>query len=143
MTAPRFTLADLANTPAGKLPENQHLFVDTNKMIKKPVKKPKTVSLEKTWMQQELEKWTERRCLKLKPEHRFHAERKWRFDWCIPALMIAIEYEGLMSAKSRHTTVKGFSGDTEKYNAAAALGWKVYRYTALTYHNLLVDLKSL
>jgi hypothetical protein len=73
----------------------------------------------------------------------FHPERQWRFDWAIPSMKVGIEYEGLMSKKSRHTTIKGFTGDTEKYNAAASLGWKVYRYTALNYGNLSKDLKKL
>jgi hypothetical protein len=30
-----------------------------------------------------------------------------------------------------------------KYNAAAALGWRVYRYTASTYKNLENDLKCM
>ena len=56
--------------------------------------------------------------------------RLWRFDFAWPDVKVAIEYEGLMSAKSRHTTVSGFSDDCEKYNAAAQLGWAVYRFTA-------------
>ena len=76
-------------------------------------------------------------------EHLFHPTRKWRFDWVIPTHKIAIEYEGLMSAKSRHTTIKGFSGDCEKYNEAVKLGWRVLRYTAVNYKNLDRDLKNL
>ena len=56
--------------------------------------------------------------------------RLWRFDWAWPDLKVAIEYEGLMSAKSRHITITGFSKDCEKYNAAALLGWQEYRFTA-------------
>jgi hypothetical protein len=67
-------------------------------------------------------------------------KRKFRFDWAIPSHKIAIEYEGLMSGKSRHTTVGGFSKDTTKYNLALAQGWRVYRYTALTYLDFEKDL---
>lgn len=67
-------------------------------------------------------------------------KRKFRFDWAIPEKKIAIEYEGLMSAKSGHTTVGGFSKDTTKYNLATAQGWRVYRYTVLTYLNFEKDL---
>jgi hypothetical protein len=49
-------------------------------------------------------------------EYRFHPTRKWRFDYAIPERMIAIEYNGIMSAKSRHTTVIGYSNDLEKIN---------------------------
>ncbi len=76
-------------------------------------------------------------------EFKFHPTRKWRFDWAIPEMKCAIEYEGLMSKKSRHTTIKGFSGDCEKYNEAVKLGWKVLRYTALNYNNLQEDLENI
>lgn len=76
-------------------------------------------------------------------EHTFHPHRKFRFDWAITTLKIAIEYEGLISAKSGHTTIKGYSEDCIKYNEAIKLGWRVLRYTALTYGNLQDDLKNL
>lgn len=66
------------------------------------------------------------------PEYRFHPTRRWRFDWAWPKVLVAVEYEGLLNTpKSRHTTVQGFSNDCEKYNAAALLGWRVIRITAL------------
>lgn len=73
-------------------------------------------------------------------ELQFDEVRKFRFDWAIPSLMIAIEFEGIMSEKSRHTTKTGYSKDTEKYNLAAISGWIVLRYTVLTYGNLERDL---
>ncbi len=76
-------------------------------------------------------------------EHRFHHERMFRFDWAFPDLMIAIEYEGLMSKKSGHTTIGGYTKDCEKYNLAQIEGWKVLRYTAVNYQNLERDLKKL
>lgn len=77
-------------------------------------------------------------------EHKFHPTRKWRFDYALTDKLIAIEYEGIYGAgKSRHTTAKGYSGDTEKYNEASKLGWKVLRYTASTYKNITDDLKDL
>lgn len=75
-------------------------------------------------------------------ELKFHPTRKWRFDYCIPSLKIAVEYEGIMSEKSRHTTITGMSGDCEKYNAAQAQGWKVLRFTALNYKNLITTIKE-
>lgn len=59
--------------------------------------------------------------------------RMFRFDFAIVDKMIAIEYEGINGGKSRHTTLTGYTKDTEKYNLAQQLGWKVYRYTALNY----------
>lgn len=76
-------------------------------------------------------------------EHQFHHERKFRFDWAIVDRMIAIEYEGVMSKKSRHTTIKGYSTDIEKYNLALTNGWRVLRYTANNYKNLEKDLRKL
>ena len=68
-------------------------------------------------------------------EYKYHPTRKWRFDYCIPGLEIAIEYEGLMGAKSRHTTIRGFTNDCEKYNEATILGWKVIRVTVISIEN--------
>lgn len=73
-------------------------------------------------------------------ELQFDEARKFRFDWAIPSLKIGIEYEGIFSKKSRHTTAKGFSEDCSKYNLAIQNGWRVLRYTALNYQNLENDL---
>ena len=76
-------------------------------------------------------------------EFEFHPSRKFRFDWAIPTLKIAIEYEGVFSKKSRHTTVSGYTEDCNKYNEAVKLGWRVLRYTAKNYKNIDQDLKTL
>lgn len=83
-------------------------------------------------------------------ELKFHPTRKWRFDYCIKGFnkngiefKIAIEYEGLFSEKSRHTTLNGFTRDCEKYNAAQILGWMVFRYTAINYKDVVNDINQL
>ena len=76
-------------------------------------------------------------------ELKFSDKRKFRFDFAIPLYKIAIEYEGIVSGKSRHTSITGYTRDTEKYNLATIEGWKVLRYTALNYGNLEKDLKQL
>lgn len=81
--------------------------------------------------------------IKYETEYRFHVERKWRFDIAIPEKKLAIEYEGIFGGKSRHTTVTGYTGDTEKYNEAAKLGWRVFRYTKLSYLKVIQDMKEL
>ena len=81
--------------------------------------------------------------LEYKHELVFHPERKWRFDFAIPSLMISIEYEGLFSEKSGHTTINGFIKDCEKYREAAKLGWKVLRYTQKDYKRLYTDLQEI
>lgn len=83
------------------------------------------------------------RGLTIVAEHKFLENRRFRFDWAIPDLKIGIEYEGLFSGKSRHTTPKGFTGDCEKYNLAAMNGWKVLRYTALNYGQISKDIEQL
>ena len=74
-------------------------------------------------------------------EHQFDLQRKFRFDYAVPELKLAIEYEGLMSEKSGHTTVDGYSKNCSKYNLATAQGWKVLRYTALNYSDLAQDIE--
>lgn len=76
-------------------------------------------------------------------EFKFHETRQWRFDISIPSLKIAIEYEGIMSRKSRHTTIIGYTKDCEKYNAATIAGWRVLRYNAINYKSLGDDLMML
>lgn len=67
----------------------------------------------------------------------------WRFDYAIPDYKFAVEYEGIFSTKSRHTTVSGYTGDTNKYNAAAILGWVVLRYTATNLQRIERDIDLL
>lgn len=78
-------------------------------------------------------------------EYKFMPDRKFRFDYAIitQGKKVAIEYEGVFSRKSRHTTAVGYSGDTEKYNLAVINGWMVLRYTALNYRNFYSDIKAL
>ena len=98
------------------------------------------VSYEKKFIDAFLVTFCEANGFELSRELKFCKDRKFRFDWSIEGLMIAVEYEGIYGGKSRHTTVTGYSKDTEKYNLAASLGWKVYRYTANTYKSILTDL---
>ncbi len=79
---------------------------------------------------------------KFEKEFQFLTNRKFRFDWAFPEHWLAIEYEGLISNKSRHTTIKGFSKDCEKYNLAQLEGWTVLRYTALNYLDIKKDLET-
>lgn len=61
-------------------------------------------------------------------EYRFHDKRKWRFDFAWPEKKVAVEIEGGVWTGGRHTRGAGFIKDTEKYNTAALLGWKVLRF---------------
>ena len=62
-------------------------------------------------------------------EHRFHVERRWRFDFADLRRRIAVEVEGQSRGKSRHMTFEGYRRDCEKYNQAAIAGWCVLRFT--------------
>lgn len=62
-------------------------------------------------------------------EYRFHPVRRWRFDWAWPSLKVALEVEGGVFVKGRHSRGAGMVKDMEKYNAAAALGWRLVRVT--------------
>lgn len=63
------------------------------------------------------------------PEFRFAPPRRWRFDWAYPRIKLALEFEGGTFTAGRHTRGRGFEGDCRKYNAAAAGGWAVLRFT--------------
>ena len=110
-------------------------------------KKPATISEASILMWQHLGEicrqhgpWADR-------EYKFHPERKWKFDFVItdpsftsnPAqLRIAIEIEGGVFGYrdpkrgyvrgGAHSSISGILRDLEKYNEAAALGWRVLRF---------------
>lgn len=69
-------------------------------------------------------------------EHRFHPTRRWRFDYAVPEIRLAVEYNGHAafvgrSGPSAHSSITGITRDAEKLNAAVALGWRVLQFTAL------------
>lgn len=60
-------------------------------------------------------------------EHRFHPERRWRFDFAWPEHQVAVAIDGGQWAPygGRHAR----DGDREKLNQAAVLGWRVLHYS--------------
>jgi very-short-patch-repair endonuclease len=94
------------------------------------------------WMGGQLAWWAREKGIEVVNEYRFHPIRRWKADFAVPDKKIILEYEGINSKKSRHTTLTGYTGDTEKYNAAQALGWKVLRFTALNYRTVLKELEK-
>lgn len=62
-----------------------------------------------------------------KREFKFHDIRKWRFDLAWPDKKVAIEIDGGAFAfgGGKHMQPR----DLEKLNTAAAMGWKVYRFS--------------
>lgn len=76
----------------------------------------------------------------METEFRFHPNRKWRFDYAVPSIKLAVEYDGHgLTGRNRaanshvggHASLTGMSGDCEKINEAQRLGWRVVRFTAL------------
>jgi very-short-patch-repair endonuclease len=63
------------------------------------------------------------------PEFKFHPARKWRFDYLLGGGVVAVEIEGAIWTQGRHTRGSGYAKDLEKYREAAALGYKVYRFS--------------
>jgi hypothetical protein len=60
-------------------------------------------------------------------EYCFAFPRRWRFDLCWPAQMLAVEIEGGVYVAGRHSRGAAFTADCEKYAEALCLGWKVLR----------------
>ena len=96
----------------------------------------------KDWIALNLFLWAQENGKQLWEEYYFDDERRWRSDYALPEMRILIEYEGLMSEKSRHTTLKGYTGDTDKYNAAQGGGWVVLRFTVINYKTMLTALNK-
>lgn len=134
-----FTIAQIEKLKAdGKI----RGYNDSGKGSGPGLPKKKRGDRAKRWISKNITLWCGMKCLVLEKEKMFHPLRKWRFDFSIPEIMVAVEYEGVFSEVSRHTTAKGYTGDAEKYNAAQALGWKVLRFTALNYKDLITELNK-
>lgn len=74
-------------------------------------------------------------------EYKFLKKRKLCFDFLITSyhkrdligegIKIAIEYEGGVTSRGRHTRTAGYNKDCEKYNLAALNNFIVLRYTSI------------
>ena len=62
-------------------------------------------------------------------EYRFHPVRKFRFDFCWPEKLVAVEIDGATWTGGRHTRGNGYENDCYKMALAISLGWSVYRFT--------------
>lgn len=96
------------------------------------------------WLDLNLQFWSNDKCLTLEKEYRFDTDRKWRFDYCWPSIKVAVEFEGgIYIQNSGHNTAKHYTKDTDKYNRATTLGWKVIRVTAKNYQSVYEHLNQL
>lgn len=134
----KWTANDLQNLKAKGISHKIQGNVSTAQ--KKPVKSKQNGSEQKMKIELFLKFLVQSKLIEgYEPEYRFDKKRMFRFDWAIPSIKVAVEYEGLMSEKSGHTTVTGYTKDCNKYNLAARLGWTVFRYTALNAENIHDD----
>lgn len=67
-------------------------------------------------------------------EYRFWPKRRYRFDFAWPGYRIddrpvAVEVEGGIYVKGRHTRPSGYENDCRKYSHASILGWVLIRVT--------------
>lgn len=76
-------------------------------------------------------------------EYKFDKKRLFRFDIAVPGMMLAVEYEGIFSDKSGHTSAGGYIKDCDKYNMATVQGWRILRYTGNNYKNFARDFNKL
>lgn len=127
---------DILNSKCGNL--NQHLSETKKKIVK-----PRNDCPEVVKMHWDLKYWCLEKGIKFRKEYHFAKGRRYRFDFCIPDYKLGIEYDGLNSVKSGHTTLIGYTSDTEKLNLAVKEGWTVLRYTVLNYRNVLQDLEKI
>lgn len=89
-----------------------------------------------------LKAWCREHRLSLVREHKGIAGRQFSFDWAIPELKLALEFEGGMFGatgakrcpvckelpKASHFAIDRIIRDAEKYNLAAIVGWTVLRF---------------
>jgi very-short-patch-repair endonuclease len=61
-------------------------------------------------------------------EFKFYWKRKWRADYLFPSMTL-VEIEGAVFTQGRHTRGAGYVKDLEKYRMAAALGYRVFRFS--------------
>lgn len=63
-------------------------------------------------------------------EFKFAPGRRFRFDFAWWTQRVAVECEGGIWTGGAHTRGKHYESDCEKYNLAALLGWRVFRFTS-------------
>lgn len=69
-------------------------------------------------------------------EHRFHDTRRWRFDFALPRLHLAIEVQGGIWTLGRHSRGgKAQLAEMEKMNMAVLFGWSVLYFSPQQIHS--------
>lgn len=123
-TRTRSAWAELVNTGSGSTPSSRRGTTSTTSGSASTSRKPLS-SLEAAFLLE----MSQSDLPQAQREYRFHPERKWRFDFAWPERKVAVECEGGIWKRGRHVHPVGYLKDCEKYNAAALLGWRVFRFT--------------
>ena len=63
-------------------------------------------------------------------QYRIDTERRFRWDYAWPEMLLAVEINGGTWVKSGHTTGKGIARDAEKINLATLRGYHTLVFTA-------------
>lgn len=82
-----------------------------------------------------LDLWAPMGCPKPLKEYVFAPPRKWRFDFCWLEQKVAVEIEGGLWVRGRHSRGAGMIKDMEKYNTATKMGWRVFRFATDQYQS--------
>lgn len=147
-----FTLADIARSKVAHI--NQHLLksvpapkkakgeskIGGRVVVKHFPKKSQAIN----FIELALIDWAQKNGQQLQEEYRFSEERRYRFDYALPGIMVAIEYDGgIHTTNGDHRSRKGVQRDIDKGNLAQMKGWRVLRFSALNYKSIIDQLKEL
>lgn len=140
-----FDINSLKDTPAGKL--NAQLFLELEKNISVlPKRKTNTNPKSKQELEFKIKIFCTENNLTFIKEHTakllFGSDRKFRYDFLIPELKLVIEYEGIISDKSGHTTITGYNKDCIKYNEIVLNGWRILRYNTINHGSFNSDIQK-
>ena len=86
------------------------------------------------WVESDAHDAFQKNCIREKlpvpiKEFKFCPTRRWRLDYAWPKHRVALEVEGGIWTRGRHTRGSGFARDMEKYNELACIGWRLLRCT--------------
>lgn len=126
------------------LPKNRNIVIESP-VVSQKIKRPATVPRQEPGQLREMKLLLKFMKIDFVTEYAFLKDRRFRFDiyFEVNDKKIGVEYDGIFSERSRHTSLTGFSNDTEKTNLAAINGFIVLRYTAMTYKNFINHLNYL
>lgn len=122
--------------------KRQEPLQDVNGVI--VVTKPRTVkSKGKDFIAKNFWYWAREKGYNMREEYYFTLPRLFRFDYSVPELMIAVEFEGaIFKHNDGHRGLDRFQRDIEKYNISSSMGWIVIRLTSVNYTILLTELNK-